>query len=100
MKFDLSSHYNVRPMIRYLKDVQEGDQRSDFGINVRGICSAAGKTNMFSVLKGTVKYNPIHVDNIWRPKILKELLLVRENKLSLECDPYDLQIMINYIAAS
>lgn len=101
LKFYHSLHNNAKPMIRNLKDLQENDQRSEFGANVRGICLVNNYDSIFSVEKGSVRYNPIDNNNIWRVQIVKELLLVRQNNyLTLNFHNLEIENMLDYLACT
>ena len=77
-------------MIRNLFNLQVKDVRSDFGINVRGI-----RENIRNV-----QYHPIAINEKWRVPLLKELLLVRQNKLVLDLDCNSVNLLINFISSS
>ena len=83
----------------YLKDLQENDQRSEFGANVRGICAVNNYDSIFSVIKGSVTYFPIDNCNVWKLNILKELLLVRQNSgVTLDFHSIEIENMLDYLA--
>ena len=100
LKFYNTVNSNQKLIIHNLKCVQQYDCRSDFGSNIHNLCMLNGVNNVSLVSKGSITYFPINDQDKWRIDILKELLSVRKDYLTLDFNITELNFMIDYIASS
>lgn len=100
LKFYLSLYNCDKPIVRHLKDIQENDFRSDFGMNVRTICNLSGVKNMLLVKRGSIRYHPINDLDKWRVPILNEILAILNNRLFLDFNEPDLQHIVNFLSCT
>lgn len=94
LKFYASLDKCNKPIVHNLKLIQENDCRSEFGNNVQSLCNLNGVGNISLVKRGSILYHPISDNDKWRVPIIKELLLVLNNTLSLDFNEPDLKLLL------
>ena len=97
MKFYNTLYFSSKNVVSNLRLCQEGDCRSNFGLNIQNICLMNETSNIFECKKNSIKYFPIVEEDLWRVDILKEL------KESLGVEGFsneELSFMINDIACN
>ena len=79
---------------------QANDLRSDFGLNIHGICSAANVDNLSYINRGDIKYHPISDEEKWRVGILNEILTILNHNLFLDFDLRDLKFLFDFLSVN
>ena len=73
--------------VKFLASLNQCDQRTLFGRSLRRIASKCGTTVQQipskSFVKENMKYFPVPVTESWRPSLLKNLLEIRSNRVTL-----------------
>ena len=99
-KFYSSLLINSKPSIHNLLMCQEHDVRSDFGSNVQYLLSQCPNRDISHFNKRDFPYHPINNNNIWRVDLIKELMKVKYNTLSLDYSVLDVNNMILFLTCN
>ena len=87
-----------RPSIRNLLTLQENDCRSDFGSNVQQIRPRCRDYQLSNFDKVNFKYMTVNECDKWRVPVLKELMAIKCNNLTIDFSDDDVNDMIFLIA--
>ena len=97
LSFARKLELSTKPAVRHLFGVIKRDVQSITGSNIRKILDLLKKEDLSQIAPMdtlALNYHPISEDNLWRIKLLKELIDLQHGELTVNLTPDEIQHMV------
>ena len=89
-----------KPIVHNLKNIQQSDFRSDFGMNVLTMCRLNNVNNFMSVKPDNIRYFPIPDSEKWRIPILSEIIQILNKNLYVDLDEPEIEFLLDFVSCT
>ena len=103
LSFTQKIESSVKKSVNHLFNIVKSDVQSITGSNLKNIRLLLNKEDDYKLSKSDatdVKYHPVDNENVWKVRLLKELIEIKHGDLTVGLDHAEIQEIIEHISTS